>query len=213
MIKIENAFFSYPNLSIFENVNLKIEEGEFVTIIGQNGSGKSTFLNLLLGHLPLDQGRILINGHAPKEIVPNEIAFVSQEGLKHMRHFPATAKELVMLKCKRMNKNAEQLALKSLDHVGMLEHADKMLSELSGGQLQRALIAREILFEPKILILDEPTAGLDSQARETLFDLLRHFYTVHHMTILLVTHHDEEMLGTIYEVKDKKLLARGKRDV
>lgn len=213
MIQIKNLSFSYPQHPIFKDLNLQIDSGSFTTLIGENGSGKSTFLKLVLGHLKPDSGDITINGHSAQQIIPHEIAYVSQEGLKQIRNFPATALELVMAKCKRMDRKAEKLAMESLRNMGMASHSHKLLSQLSGGQLQRTLIARELLFQPKLLILDEPSAGLDERSRKHLFSFLQELNQKHLITILLVTHHQEEVFGSVYEVKNQNLLYRGERDV
>ena len=214
MIKLKNLSFSYPNKEILKDVNLTIEQGEFVSIIGENGSGKSTLMNLMLGFLKPSHGSItLFDVEAESFKAFHKIGVISQSGLQKFSAFPATALELVMAKHKRMNKAAEKAALASLDHVGMLAYAHHMLSELSGGQLQRVLIAREVMFEPDILFLDEPSSALDQKSVENLLELLDHFHKVHHMTIVMITHHQDELSSRILEIKAGQIIERVREDV
>lgn len=214
MVELKNLSFSYPNKEILKDVDLKISQGEFVSIIGENGSGKSTLMNLMLGFLKPDKGSIKlfdVDSHHFRDF--QKIGVISQSGLAKFSEFPATATELVMAKHKRMNKAAKEAALASLDHVGMLEYKDHMLSELSGGQLQRVLIAREVMFEPDILFLDEPSSALDQKSVQNLLELLDHFHTVHNMTIVMITHHYDELSHRVLEVKDGKIIERVRADV
>lgn len=214
MIELKNLSFSYPNKTILKDVNLKINKGEFVSIIGENGSGKSTLMNLMLGLLKPTTGQMMLLGQDAVNFNDfHKIGVISQSGLQKFSAFPATALELVMAKHKRMNKAAKKAALASLDHVGMLEYADHMLSELSGGQLQRVLIAREVMFEPEILFLDEPSSALDKKSVENLLELLEHFHTVHQMTIVMITHHYDELSSRVLEVKDNQIIERVREDV
>lgn len=214
MIKIKNLNFKYPDLTIFEDANLTINKGEFVSFIGINGSGKSTLLNLLLGFTERDSGDISILGQdAEKFNQFDKIGYISQSGLTHSQGFPATASEVVMLKNKKMNKKSREEAIYSLEHVGLFGIEDKKISELSGGQLQRVYIARELMCEPEILFLDEPTSGLDSAATESLMEVLHHLNDVHDMTIIMVTHHSAELSNRIIEVKEKQLVEMRLEDV
>ncbi len=118
-----------------------------------------------------------------------------------------------MLKSKKMNKEAKKMALDSLDHVGLKDIAHKKISELSGGQLQRVYIARELMYEPDILFLDEPSSGLDSESIKDLMELLDHLNDVHNMTIVMVTHHSNELGHRILEVKEGKVIEMRNEDV
>lgn len=214
MIKIKNLNFKYPDLTIFKDANLTINKGEFVSIVGVNGSGKSTLMNLLLGFKEKDSGEITVLGEDAMHFTQySKIGYISQSGLAHSQGFPATALEVVMLKNKKMNKEAKAEALYSLEHVGLFGIENKKISELSGGQLQRVYIARELMCEPDILFLDEPTSGLDSEASKSLMEVLHHLNEVHHMTIVMVTHHSAELSNRIIEVKDEQLVEMRLEDV
>lgn len=211
VVKVKDLSFKYPDFSIFKNVTLEINQGEFVSIIGANGSGKSTLFKLLLGFLKPDKGSISILGESPSKFTQfNKIGTIFQSGLLHSQGFPATALEVVMLKNKKMNKEAKKMALDSLDHVGLRHIAYKKISELSGGQLQRVYIARELLFEPEILFLDEPTSSLDKKASQQLMELLEHLNDVHNMTIIMITHRQEELSDRVLEVADNTIKEVGK---
>lgn len=214
MIKIKNMSFRYPDLDIFNNVNLEISKGEFVSIIGSNGSGKSTLLNLILGFIKPDSGSIEVLGEPIEKFSQfDRIGTIFQGGLTRSQGFPASALEVVMLKSKKMNKEAKKMALDSLDHVGLKDIAHKKISELSGGQLQRVYIARELMYEPDILFLDEPSSGLDSESIKDLMELLDHLNDVHNMTIVMVTHHSNELGHRILEVKEGKVIEMRNEDV
>ena len=214
MIKIKNMSFRYPDLEIFNNVNLEISKGEFVSIIGANGSGKSTLLNLILGFIKPDLGSIEVLGEPIEKFSQfDRIGTIFQGGLTRSQGFPASALEVVMLKSKKMNKEAKKMALDSLDHVGLKDIAHKKISELSGGQLQRVYIARELMYEPDILFLDEPSSGLDSESIKDLMELLDHLNDVHNMTIIMVTHHSNELGHRILEVKEGKVIEMRNEDV
>lgn len=214
MIKIKNMSFRYPDLDIFNNVNLEISKGEFVSIIGANGSGKSTLLNLILGFIKPDSGSIEVLGEPIEKFSQfDRIGTIFQGGLTRSQGFPASALEVVMLKSKKMNKEAKKMALDSLDHVGLKDIAHKKISELSGGQLQRVYIARELMYEPDILFLDEPSSGLDSESIKDLMELLDHLNDVHNMTIVMVTHHSNELGHRILEVKEGKVIEMRNEDV
>ncbi|CAM3566114.1 metal ABC transporter ATP-binding protein [Erysipelothrix urinaevulpis] len=210
MIEIKNMSFSYPDMTIFSSVNLKIEAGDFVAIVGANGSGKSTLLNLMLGFLKAQEGTIKLLGQPIEDFNQYaKIGTVFQGGLTKSQGFPATALEVVMLKAKSMNKQARKDALASLDHVGLKDIAHKKISNLSGGQLQRVYIARELMYEPEVLFLDEPTTGLDKTSTQELMELLAHLNEVHKMTIVMVTHQSYDESLKVLEVVDAGIIEKG----
>jgi zinc transport system ATP-binding protein len=191
VIDIDNVSFNYGAVPVLEDVSLKINEGEFIGIIGPNASGKSTLLKLILGLLEPDKGSIKIFNHDGKRL-HNHIGYVSQH-VTFSRDFPITVEEVVMLghvtkisKMFRFNKNeiiSARLAMQALEIEGI---AKRQIGTLSGGQLQRVLIARALVCKPEILILDEPTSNVDIRAEEDIFSLLKNYSE--YMTIIVVSH-------------------------
>lgn len=184
VIEFKNCCFLYDKDNIVLNhVNCSIEENEFVAIIGPNGSGKSTLLKLLLNTLTLDSGeiKILNQNHQQFKDFKN-IGYVPQNVVSIYQHFPANVFEVVQLTSKNKQKTQEALAF-----VGMEKHQKKLVSKLSGGQIQRVAIAKTIVNSPKILILDEPTTGIDKETTEKLYALL-HQLTKQNTTVVMVTH-------------------------
>ncbi|MCB1108346.1 MAG: ABC transporter ATP-binding protein [Chlamydiia bacterium] len=193
MIELQNINFAYENTPILKNVNLKIESGEYVGIIGPNGGGKTTLLKLILGFLKPTSGTIHIDDQ--------NLAYVPQQRI-HDRKFPISVLELVGLGILQM-RDWKSSALQALEQVGLTSYAHQSFANLSGGQLQRALIARALVSQPKILLLDEPTANLDTSAQEDIHNLLRELKK--DMTILMVSHD----LQTIIQEVDRILLVQG----
>jgi len=191
-ISMKGVYFGYTNTErVIENASITVHEGEFIGIIGPNGGGKTTLLKLLMGFLEPTKGSISIFGKSPKSY-PNGIAYVPQN-LRFDKLFPITVMELVLggrlatlpwwgLFSKSDREKAEE----ALDKVKLSEFAHKPFGELSGGQAQRALIARSLASEPRILLLDEPTANVDVQAEAAIHELLLELRK--HLTILMVTH-------------------------
>lgn len=204
-ITIENMSFGYEDGLVLENVNINIEKGDFVGIIGSNGTGKSTLIKLILGLLPPKTGKI--------EIDYDNIGYVPQVGLAVKADFPATVREIVMLNLykniglfKRANNKHLQMVDKALETVGILDKADKQIGKLSGGQQQRVMIAKALAATPEVLILDEPTAGIDAENEQMLYALLDKLNKENNLTILMVTHSIEsieECMNKIYVIKNK----------
>ncbi len=191
LITVKNLSFSYDKSPILEDVNLTIGPGEFIGIFGPNGGGKTTLLKLLLGMLPPQKGSILINGNSPKEF-SRQMGYVPQM-TRFDKAFPISVIEVVLMGCLATlkwwggyPKDAKEKALKALRAVGLSHLAGQSFGTLSGGQAQRALIARAIVNEPKLLLLDEPTASVDPQAEATIHKLLQELNQ--QMTIVMVTH-------------------------
>jgi len=188
-IILENVSFAYKQNKILEDVTLCIHNGEFASIVGPNGGGKTTLLKLILGLLKPDQGRIRIFGEPPEQ-VRQKIGYMPQYAPLDM-NFPATVMDVVLMgrlagKTLWFSKNDRSEALTAIDEVGMTGFAATGFNELSGGQRQRILIARALCSRPDILLLDEPTANVDHETEVNLFSILQALNTK--MTILVVSH-------------------------
>lgn len=193
MIKLKDLSFSYPDGIVLENVNMEIHKGDSIALLGSNGSGKSTLVKLILGLMEPSQGAITRQYHT--------IAYVPQQGLEDVL-FPVSVNELLKFRLAK-SKGSQQRIHDALKRVGMQDHGKKLIKQLSGGQRQRVLIARELLVQPDILILDEPTTGLDQESITKLYALLKGLNENENMTIILVTHHlddDQQENKRIFEV-------------
>ena len=178
IIEVKNVSFKYDRDYVFENINFDIYKGDFVGIIGSNGAGKSTLIKLILGQLKADKGKILIDGVEPwtgKNL--QEIGYVPQVGLSRGIDFPATVEEIVMMNMYKEigrfgfpKKEHKEKVKKALEIVDMTNFLHRKFSDLSGGQQQRVVIAKAIVNSPEILILDEPTTGIDHNSENVLND-------------------------------------------
>lgn len=191
-IKIEGLTVCYKHTQALSDVCLSVQEGEFLGVIGPNGGGKSTLLKSILGLVEIDGGKITIFG-SDKPAGREQIGYVPQFSSVD-RAFPITVIEVVMTAFQkgglhpffRFNGEHRKRALRQLTRVGIAELADRQISELSGGEFQRMLIARALAVEPKILLLDEPTASVDPASREKIYELLTELNKT--VTIVLVSH-------------------------
>ena len=191
VIDIDNVSFNYGVVPVLEDISLKIHEDEFIGIIGPNASGKSTLLKLILGLLQPDKGTIKKFNHDGKDI-RNHIGYVPQH-ITFSRDFPVTVNEVVMMghvtaasRLFRFSKNEIDTANQAMQALEIEDVAKRQIGSLSGGQLQRVLIARALVCEPEILILDEPTSNVDMRIEEDIFSLLKNYSD--HMTIIVVSH-------------------------
>lgn len=192
MISVQNMSFAYGKDNILTDVNFIVEEQEYVGIIGANGAGKSTLMRLILGQLSPSKGEVLV--------ATDSIGYVPQVGFQAVSNFPANVEEIVLTglhgeigmfhfpKKEHRRRVADTLKL-----VGMEDFRKRMLSELSGGQQQRVLIARALIQNPKLLVLDEPLTGIDKEAGEMLYQLLDKLNKDYGMTIVMVTHNMEQV--------------------
>lgn len=192
VIEINNLFFSYNGTSVLEDINISIKRGEFVGIFGPNGGGKTTLLKLIMGFLKPNKGEILVFNHPPKSS-RTKIGYVPQFS-RYDKQFPISVLELVMMGCLSQLRwwggypaEVRQKALKVLGEVGLSDLKDRSFGTLSGGQAQRALIARALIDDPEILLLDEPTASVDPSAEKEIYGLLQNLKGKN-MTIIMVTH-------------------------
>ncbi|HHD81763.1 MAG TPA: ABC transporter ATP-binding protein [Campylobacterales bacterium] len=191
IIQIENLSFSYEKQKILENINLNVEERDFLAIIGPNGGGKSTLLKLILGIYPIKDGTIRTFGELPQKNLA-KIGYVPQNTNVNT-NFPIKVIEVVLMGhigTKRplfgYAQEEKMCALGALAQVGMEKYANEKIGALSGGQRQRVMIARALCAHPQILILDEPTASIDVEGQKQIYELLKQLNE--QITIIVVSH-------------------------
>ncbi len=196
LISIRNVSFAYDGELVLEDVSLDINQGDFLAILGPNGSGKSTLLRLILGLLKPQKGHIYLFGQDQSRFKEWwRLGYVPQRATYHVDPvFPISVKEVVQmgrLARKRFprffNKQDEEAVIFALKKVEMLGYLHRKISQLSGGQQQRVFIARAIVCEPEVLLLDEPTTGIDAASQERFYDMLLEFNKTG-LTIVIVTH-------------------------
>lgn len=192
-IEVKNLSFAYGKSKILENVNLEIEENDFVAIIGPNGGGKSTLMKLIVGLLNPAEGEVKLFG----ESVPTKkiaVGYVPQNTNRNVE-FPITVGECVSLGKIGLKPKSPEVA-ESLARVHLEGFLDRRLGELSGGERQRVLIARSLVCNPRILFLDEPSNNIDAAGQENLYNMLADFSEK--MTIVVVTH---DLMALSHKVK------------
>jgi len=199
VIDIEGVNLSYGQIPVLQDINLQIGAEEFFGIIGPNAAGKSTLLKLLLGLLVPDTGIVKVFGEHPEK-GRSRIGYVPQHpGFR--RDFPITVLEVVQLGQLGSIHPGQELPHKlraAMDAVALNDIAARQIATLSGGQLQRVMIARALACDPEILILDEPTANIDMRAEEDIFSLLKQYNE--HMTIIVVSHDIGFISGYVHRV-------------
>jgi zinc transport system ATP-binding protein len=191
VIELKNISAGYDNDIIIENINCNIYDGDFFGIIGPNGGGKSTLLKIILGLLNPTKGTIKIYGQDPK-IGRKNIGYVPQHS-EYDKHYPISVFDVVLMGRRSIrglhptySSDDKKATMKALEKVNMEEYKKRHISELSGGQRQRVFIARALVSNPKILLLDEPTASIDKDLQINFYNLLKELNK--NVTIVLVTH-------------------------
>jgi ABC-type polar amino acid transport system ATPase subunit len=199
-VEVRHAQKSYGKLEVLKDINLTVERGQIVAIIGPSGSGKSTLLRAINDLDPLTGGEILLEGEQVNKTLPHRQyekhinAMRQQIGMvfQHFNLFPhLNVRENVTMAPKLLkgisNEEADKLAEEQLSHVGMLERIDYYPSQLSGGQKQRVAIARALAMKPKLMLFDEATSALDPELVEEV-NLVMKKLAEEHMTMIIVTH-------------------------
>ncbi len=190
-IEIRNLSFSYNGLRVLDEVSLTVPENEFLGVVGPNAGGKSTLLKIVLGLLEADQGTVTVLGKSPRR-ARKELGYVPQYPT-FPRDYPINVEQTVLMGRMGVTRpfagytgadaSAAAQAMRETE-IGHL--SARRLNTLSGGQLQRVLLARALVGQPKLLLLDEPTSNIDTRMEYEIFDLLRHLNE--RMTIVVVSH-------------------------
>lgn len=201
-IEIKDLKFGYNENLILKNVNLSLDEGDFAVIAGENGSGKSTLIKLILGELKKDSGSIKLFGIDMEDFKNfDKVGYVPQLNEAIKVAFPVSAREYVGLNLYKefsifntITKKSKSKVENTFATLNIKNLIDRPFNKLSGGQAQRVMIARAMVNNPDILILDEPTVGIDQKSKEDFLDLLVHLNTHHNISILMITH-EMDILG------------------
>lgn len=196
LLEIKDLKFGYDENLILEDINLKLDRGDFLAISGENGSGKSTLLKLILNVVKKDAGEIKILGEPIEEFNHYEkIGYVPQVNDSSKISFPVTCREYVSLGLyKEFNffNMPTKKVWQKVDNVFSVLSIENLINKpfknLSGGQQQRVMIARALVSAPEILILDEPTVGIDAKHKEDFLNLLGHLNKDRGISILIISH-------------------------
>jgi zinc transport system ATP-binding protein len=191
IVKLEDVWVHFDGVPVLEEVNLSINQHDFLGIIGPNGGGKTTLLKVILGLLKPSRGKVTVLGRTAEE-GRKFVGYVPQYSLFD-HEFPVSVREVVLMGClghkkpfRGYSEADKKLAHDSLETVEMLDFKDAQIGKLSGGQQQRVFIARALVAEPKLLLLDEPMASVDSPMQTELYELFEKLRQ--RMAIVLVSH-------------------------
>ncbi len=192
-VEFISVSFSYPDLEVLEDVSLQVKKGEFLAVIGPNGAGKTTLLKLILGLLKPTSGTVLVFGKKLTESIRKRIGYVPQTA-RIDYSFPINVEDFIMtgryavIGPGRIPKKVDHIAVdEALEKTGSLSIRFKQIGKLSGGQRQKIMIARALVNNPEMLILDEPTTAVDPKNSESLYELLLALHE-QGITILTVSH-------------------------
>lgn len=192
IVEIHDVAFAYNGETVLLDVNLEVQQGDFIAMIGPNGGGKTTLLKLILGLLQPDRGIIRVMGRPALKAAP-EIGYVPQD-VHINRSFPITAIDVVMMGMlapgkpwRRQTAADRREAMAALDRLQVAALADRKIGALSGGQRQRVFIARALVTKPRLMLLDEPTASIDTKGQAEFYKMLK---ALNEDTTIVVVSHD-----------------------
>ena len=216
LLQVKNLSFAYGDCPVLSQIDLELRTGDFAALIGVNGAGKSTLLKLILGELQGDCGHVSWFGQDIRQFRQwPSIGYVPQHNPLSGSQFPATVMEIVMANqfsqiglFRMPGRKHRQKTMEALGLVGMESYAGQMIGRLSGGQQQRVMLARALVADPAVLLLDEPTTGIDSQTSNTLYALLSDMNRQRGMAVLMITHDIQratQCAGRILQLQDSHL--------
>ncbi len=217
LLTCQNLSLGYERKKVVDGLSFSIDTGDYLCIVGENGSGKSTLMKTILGLMPAIEGTIQF-GEGLKQ---NEIGYLPQQTVVQ-KDFPASVREIVLSGC--LNhcglrpfyiKGEKQLAQKNMERLGIDNLSSRCYRELSGGQQQRVLLARALCATQRLLLLDEPVAGLDPKATEDMYQLIKELNQKHGITIIMISHDISASIqyaSHILHVARKPLFSGRKKD-
>ena len=205
MLELKNIEKSFDNVNVLNHVNFSVEDGEIVSILGSSGSGKTTLLNIILGITQPDSGEIFFDTHDMTKVSMENRGFniVFQD----YALFPnLNAYENIVYGLRnKPNISTPEEVQELIELLGLKEHLNKNIEQLSGGQKQRVALARTLVIQPKILLLDEPLSALDGVIKESIKDKIKQIAKEYHLTTIIVTHDPEEALS----LSDRVMIING----
>ncbi len=193
ILEIKNLKVELDNKIILNNINFELEKGDILAIIGPNGAGKTTLLKAILGLIPY-KGEIKYKNDEVKKYL-SEISYVPQR-FEFDKSIPLTVEEFLSLTLKKIDKNKREDTVKE---IGIFNLLNKKIGDLSGGELQRVLIAKAVMEGPELILLDEPTTGIDIEGEKKFYELIFHLNKDHKITIIFVSHE----INIVYNFSNK----------
>lgn len=205
MLELIDVKKSYDGVTILNDVNFTVEDGEIISILGSSGSGKTTLLNIILGIKEVDKGKIIYNGTDVTDVPMEERGFnIVFQDYALFPHLNAYENIVYGLKNKPDVSTKEEVD-DMIELLGLREHLDKKIEQLSGGQKQRVALARTLVMKPKILLLDEPLSALDGVIKESIKAKIKQIAKELNLTTIIVTHDPEEALS----LSDRVMIING----
>jgi len=213
MISVRNVYFSFGGEWVLENVDFEVDRGEFVAILGPNGAGKTTLLKLIVGLLKPDKGEIRVFGYDPARDRKKIVEFVGYLPQRETisSDLPLTVRQVLSIPFRALGlKIGEDRMIEALSKVGLEDKIDSLFNKLSGGQQQRILLARALIGDPKILLLDEPFNGVDVPSQERIIEVLDEL-TKKGTTVIAVVHNVNAILHHVTKVMllNRRIIAFG----
>ncbi|WP_171005410.1 metal ABC transporter ATP-binding protein [Bacillus sp. E(2018)] len=207
-IRVDDLSFHYGDKNVLQHVTMEIKKGSFLGLVGPNGSGKSTLIKCILGLQKPQEGNVYLFGEKVNKFNDwDKVGYVSQKANSFNTAFPATAFEVVSMGLfgkvglfRFLKASDKKKVWEALRSVKMDQYAHQNIGELSGGQQQRIFIARALVSDPELLILDEPTVGVDTESSDSFYKMLKELHRENNMTLVLVTHDVGVMTNYVTDV-------------
>ena len=208
IIEVKEVSFSYGANLILDRVSLAVHPGDYLGLVGPNGAGKTTLLKIMLGLLAPDSGTVKLFGtNLPDFHDHSKIAYVPQQATNFDANFPLTVREVVAMGrdarrglFRPLQTADQEIITGVLEQVGLLDYQDTLIGKLSGGQAQRAFIARALAVQPEVIFLDEPTTGIDQKSQDDFYALLKKLNQAQGLTLVLVSHDLERVAGEVMHI-------------
>ena len=195
LVCLHDVSFAYNGQAVLEDIDLHVEKGEYLGLLGPNGSGKSTLLRIILGLLKPQQGKVELFGEPIGKFNQwSRVGYIPQKATQTENRFPITVGEIVSL----ASPDRQKISL-ALDKTGLAQLKDKPFHELSGGQQQKVFIASSLAGDPELLLLDEPTIGIDPQSQKDFYALLSQLHN-EGLTVVLVSHDTEDIVREVSRI-------------